>query len=102
MRIAIKYLKGYPVFQAWNLDDPIQNSDFHDNIISDKEDDRLYNELEKYGSIDVIMEGTYRYLGENPQKSLELLLTNAAEILTINIPDEDTEIEFMTDIYKYD
>lgn len=95
MKIAVKYIKDYPVFYAWNLDDPEQEKKFHKGVVYDGEDELLYDELSQYGILDIVTEGIFQYLGRNDMYSLNSLLVDAKEIITIQYPTEEEKEEFM-------
>ena len=98
MKFAIKYCKNYPVFYAWNLDDSESALDYCNHVLNDS-DTGLYDELSKYGSVDCVAEGIYRYY---TQEEFNAMISNAKEVIVIQNPTEDELEEFMTDFYKYD
>lgn len=99
MKFAIKYCKNYPVFYAWNLDDSEQETDYYNHILNDQIDSDLYDELSKYGGVDCVAEGIYRYY---TQEEFNAMISNAKEVVVIQNPTKDELEEFMTDFYKYD
>lgn len=101
MKIAIRYIKGYPTFYAWNLDDPEQKTDFFNRVIYDGEDGQLYSELSKYGTLDVIAEGMFRFKGQDAYDAFDALKDNVTIQEIINRPTEEEKEEFMTDLYTY-
>lgn len=98
MKFAIKYCKNYPVFYAWNLDDSESALDYYNHVLTDS-DIGLYDELSKYGGVDCVAEGIYRYY---TQEEFNAMVSNAKEVVVIQNPTEDELEEFMTDLYKYD
>lgn len=96
MNYAIEYISGYPIFYAWNLDNNEQKQAYYEHTISDIEDDALYDELNKYGKIEVIAEGIFRY------KNLEdfnKMVSNAHRITVIQNPTEDEKSDLLIDYY---
>lgn len=101
MKIAIKYVKGYPIFYAWNLDDSRQKTDFSNNVVYDGEDVQLYDELSKYGTLDVIAEGMFRFESYDAYDAFDALKDNVTIQVIINYPSEEEKEEFMTDLCTY-
>ena len=99
MKIAIKYIKGYPLFYAWNLDNPEHKNDYERGICSDLYDEDLQKELDKYGDCHQDVEGIYNYDTIN---EFDALISNIKEVVTIQHPTEEEREEFMTDLYTYD
>src|SRR5574344_722249 len=98
MKFSIKNCKKYSVFFSWNLYYFESALDYYNHVLNDS-DTGLYDELSKYGSVDCVAEGIYRYY---TQEEFNAMISNAKEVVVIQNPTEDELEEFMTDFYKYD